>query len=201
MDTPPRMFGKYRGRVLDNLDPLNLGRVLVECPALAGVSPGWAMPCVAYAGPEVGALLNPSIGASVWVEFEGGDVDFPIWAGCFWPESQAFLSRTAPDTAVAKTGTVTVLAHDIPDGSGFQVGVWPGDGGPIAITTRDGGVSITMGSMRLTAHGGEVALASGDNVLTLTSQAATLAGPLASISLVEDKVVIRGRIVTGDEPG
>ena len=93
-----------------------------------------------------------------------------------------------------------MLAHDIPDGSGFQVGVWPSDGGPIAITTRDGGVSITMGSMRLTARGGEVALASGDNVLTLTSQAATLAGPSASISLVEDRIVIRGRIVTGDEP-
>jgi hypothetical protein len=201
MDAPPRMFGKYRGRVVENLDPLALGRVLVECPALAGAPPNWALPCVAYAGPEVGALLTPSINASVWLEFEGGDPNVPIWSGCFWPEGQAFLSRTAPDTAIAKTGTVTVQARDIPGGSGFELAVWPDDSELITISTRDGGLSIRIGSTRLTAQGGQIALASGDNLLTLTPQAATLAGPSASISLVEDRVVIRGRIVTSDEPG
>ena len=42
------------------------------------------MPCAPFAGSGVGFFALPPVGANVWVEFEGGDPDYPIWSGCFW---------------------------------------------------------------------------------------------------------------------
>ena len=36
------------------------------------------MPSSPYAGPGVGLFIVPPVGANVWVEFEGGDLDYPI---------------------------------------------------------------------------------------------------------------------------
>lgn len=81
----PQMFGKYRGIATNNIDPMNLGRVEVMVPVLGADAPlGWALPCVPFAGRDVGLCLIPPVGANVWVEFEGGDTGFPIWSGCFW---------------------------------------------------------------------------------------------------------------------
>ena len=68
-----QFFGKYRGRVEKNVDPERLGRLQLSVPVvLQDVSTGWALPCVPYAGPGVGLFAIPPVGASVWVEFEGG---------------------------------------------------------------------------------------------------------------------------------
>jgi uncharacterized protein involved in type VI secretion and phage assembly len=78
-----RYFGKYRGVVVD-VDAATM-RVKASVPSvLGGVSSGWAAPCVPYAGPQVGFMMLPDIGSGVWIEFEGGDVSFPIWTGCYW---------------------------------------------------------------------------------------------------------------------
>ncbi|WP_109121149.1 phage baseplate assembly protein V [Azospirillum sp. TSO22-1] len=82
---PGRYYGKYRALVLDNDDPLKLGRVLSEVPALPGALLDWALPCAPAAGP----LAVPPAGTSIWVEFEGGDPNFPIWSGRFWTEGEA----------------------------------------------------------------------------------------------------------------
>ena len=79
-----RFFGKYRGLVAGIDDPLALGRVLVEIPVLAEGVLNWAMPCAPYVGPGVGAIAVPPVRAEVWVEFEGGDPNSPIWTGCCW---------------------------------------------------------------------------------------------------------------------
>ncbi len=80
-----RYYGKYRGQVLDNLDPLQLGRVMAQVPALAGETPiTWALPCVPAAGLQAGIFVVPPIGSQIWVEFEQGDPDYPIWTGGFW---------------------------------------------------------------------------------------------------------------------
>jgi Type VI secretion system/phage-baseplate injector OB domain len=80
-----KFYGKYRGRVLDNIDPQQIGRVSVQVPDVPGMIPAsWALPCVPAAGPQSGCFVVPPIGAQVWVEFEGGDIDFPIWTGGFW---------------------------------------------------------------------------------------------------------------------
>lgn len=82
-----RFYGKYRGLVVDNADPEHLGRLKVRVPSVLGtdVVTGWAMPCVPYGGDmNQGFLFIPETGAGVWVEFEEGDLEFPIWVGTFW---------------------------------------------------------------------------------------------------------------------
>ncbi len=80
-----KFYGKYRGTVINNLDPMQIGRVQVIVPDVSHVVPtSWAMPCVPVAGKQSGTFMIPQIGAGVWVEFEQGDPDFPIWVGGFW---------------------------------------------------------------------------------------------------------------------
>ncbi len=82
-----RHYGKYRGKVTDTADPLKKGRVKVTVPAVLGDLESWAMPCVPYTGTNAGHYFIPETDAGVWVEFEGGDVSYPIWTGGFWGDS------------------------------------------------------------------------------------------------------------------
>ena len=85
MSEPASIYGKYRGMVLNNIDPMQQGRLQVQVPDVAGLIPTtWAMPCVPVAGIQNGMFALPIIGSGVWVEFEQGDPDYPIWVGCFW---------------------------------------------------------------------------------------------------------------------
>jgi hypothetical protein len=80
-----KFYGKYRGTVRVNKDIEQLGRLLVEVPDVFGPNlTSWAMPCVPYAGLQLGMYVVPPVNAGVWVEFEQGDPDYPIWTGCFW---------------------------------------------------------------------------------------------------------------------
>lgn len=80
-----KYFGKYRGTVVNNLDPEQRGRLMAQVPDVTGFVPStWALPCVPMAGLQMGAYVVPSLGAKVWIEFEQGDPDYPIWTGCFW---------------------------------------------------------------------------------------------------------------------
>jgi hypothetical protein len=80
-----RFYGKYRGLVVENIDPEQIGRVLVQVPDVLGEIPSsWAMPCVPSAGIQSGCFIVPPIASQVWVEFEQGDPDYPIWTGGFW---------------------------------------------------------------------------------------------------------------------
>jgi hypothetical protein len=84
-----RFYGKYRGFVVNNQDPKRLGRLTLRVPSVLGadVVTGWAMPCVPYGGQKhQGFFCIPGVGAGVWVEFEEGDLEFPIWVGTFWSE-------------------------------------------------------------------------------------------------------------------
>jgi uncharacterized protein involved in type VI secretion and phage assembly len=51
---------------------------------LGELESGWAMPCVPFAGSGMGLFGLPKVGAGVWVEFEHGDPDYPIWTGCWF---------------------------------------------------------------------------------------------------------------------
>lgn len=80
-----RYYGKYRGTVLNNVDPEQRGRIMALVPDVLGITPSsWAMPCVPIAGKQEGIFVVPQIGAGVWIEFEQGDPDYPIWTGGFW---------------------------------------------------------------------------------------------------------------------
>ena len=80
-----KFFGKYRGKVEQNLDVENRGRIQVSVPAVLGAGRlSWALPSVPVAGMQAGFYAVPPKNANVWVEFEGGNPDYPIWTGCFW---------------------------------------------------------------------------------------------------------------------
>jgi hypothetical protein len=80
-----KFYGKYRGTVVNNIDPLQIGRIQVIVPDVSNIVPtSWAMPCVPIAGKQSGVFVIPQLGAGVWVEFEQGDPDYPVWVGGFW---------------------------------------------------------------------------------------------------------------------
>ena len=95
-DQRTRFFGKFRGTVSNNTDPLNKGRLRALVPSvLQNVDTGWALPALPYAGDGVGVYTIPAVGASVWIEFEAGDVSLPIWTAAFG-EMENFR-KTKPD--------------------------------------------------------------------------------------------------------
>jgi hypothetical protein len=85
MSEPNRYYGIYRGTVVNNVDPMQTGRIMVTVTDVGGITPStWAMPCVPFSGKQMGAFMVPQIGAGVWVQFEGGDPDRPVWTGCWY---------------------------------------------------------------------------------------------------------------------
>lgn len=98
-DSAKRLFGKFRGTVSDNQDPKNLGRVRTKVPeALGDVESGWALPVAPYAGDGEGFYAIPKVGAGVWIEFEAGDVERPIWSGAWWGDNQLPKNESGADT-------------------------------------------------------------------------------------------------------
>jgi type VI secretion system (T6SS) baseplate-like injector VgrG len=112
-----RFYGKYRGLVAVNVDPLGQGRLKAVVPEVLGVIPSsWALPCTPYAGAMVGFFAVPMVGSGVWIEFEAGDVSRPVWSGCWWGSAQVPLNEAgAPATFTSKvmrTDTGLMLAFN-----------------------------------------------------------------------------------------
>jgi uncharacterized protein involved in type VI secretion and phage assembly len=101
-----RFYGKFRG-VVTQVDGATM-RVKAKVPAVLGEQEsGWAMPCVPYAGKDVGIAFLPEAGAGVWIEFEGGDVSFPIWVGCFWHTGEVpKVANAAVKSIVTRSATL-----------------------------------------------------------------------------------------------
>src|SRR2546427_8910909 len=96
-------YGKYRGIVTDIDDPLMIGRVKARVPDVMGDHEiGWAMPCAPFGGSGMGFFALPKVGAGVWMEFECGDPEYPIWSGCWWGSAQEMppALRASPDKKV-----------------------------------------------------------------------------------------------------
>jgi len=113
-----RFFGKYRGLVAINVDPLSLGRLKAMVPEVLGEIPSsWALPCAPYAGTGAGFFAVPPIGAGVWIEFEAGDVSRPIWTGAWWatgevPMDEKGIPAQAPTTKIFRTEFGLLMAYD-----------------------------------------------------------------------------------------
>lgn len=107
-----RFYGKYRGTVTD-IDGDTL-RIKAKVPAVLGQQKtGWCMPCVPYAGSNVGFAFLPEEGTGVWIEFEGGDVSYPIWTGCYWRTDEQPEDATPTVKAiVTKSGHKILLDDD-----------------------------------------------------------------------------------------
>jgi Type VI secretion system/phage-baseplate injector OB domain len=135
MNEQKAYYGKYRASVQSNDDPLKIGRLQLSAPDFPAMKEAWALPCTPYAGPNVGFYAIPPVGSAVWVEFEGGNPDSPIWSGCFWLSGQApqlgaaassgggeggdgSPSAPVPATKFWKTDNVTLVIDDTGDQKG-----------------------------------------------------------------------------------
>jgi uncharacterized protein involved in type VI secretion and phage assembly len=127
MDTPAagKYLGKYRATVLNNIDPMQKGRIQCTVPDVLNVLPStWALPCVPVAGIQTGLFTLPPIGAGVWVEFEQGDPDYPIWVGGYWgdPAEVPALALTVPPGVFGMTIQTTLqnalVISDLPGPTG-----------------------------------------------------------------------------------
>jgi uncharacterized protein involved in type VI secretion and phage assembly len=157
-----RYFGKHTGSVVDNADPQKRGRLRVTVPSVLGneVVSGWALPCAPYGGsPDIGALLIPEVGASVWVEFEMGYVEHPIWVGTFWSRPAGDPESPKPnDPDGAEQGSVqdpptrkifkTVKGHTIQfeDANGEELVIIVENTNANVIAMNKDGITITDGA-------------------------------------------------------
>ncbi|HYI49229.1 MAG TPA: phage baseplate assembly protein V [Allosphingosinicella sp.] len=114
-------FGKYRGKVVNNIDPKMIGRILVSVPDVGGSTPlSWAMPCLPLSGINAGFFTVPAIGSGVWVEFERGDPGHPIWVGGYWGSAAEVptYAKTLPPGVAAITlqtaGLNGLVISDVP---------------------------------------------------------------------------------------
>jgi uncharacterized protein involved in type VI secretion and phage assembly len=125
MSEGKKFYGKYRGTVINNIDPMQIGRIQVMVPDVSNFIPtSWAMPCLPIAGKQMGMFVMPQIGSGVWVEFEQGDPDFPIWIGCFWglvaevPALALAGNPVSPSIVLQTTLQNTVVVSDLPGPTG-----------------------------------------------------------------------------------
>jgi hypothetical protein len=153
-----RFFGKYRGVVVD-ADASTM-RVKASVPAVLGQQPsGWARPSVPFAGPGMGFAFLPAVGTGVWIEFEGGDVSYPIWVGCYWHDGEqpsdasdsvlAIVTKAGQKILLDTGGTITVSDQNgntvTLDSSGISL-----QGASQSVALGDSGVNINNGALQVT---------------------------------------------------
>jgi uncharacterized protein involved in type VI secretion and phage assembly len=150
MQTETRYYGKYRGTVINVEDPMRMGRIMAEVPQVYGMLPStWAMPCVPFAGIQSGEWTIPPIGAGVWIEFEQGDPNYPIWTGGYWgsgtePPAMAQLAPASVNHYVVQTALQNTL----------QVSDLPGPTGGILLKTTTGAM-IAINELGITLSNGQ----------------------------------------------
>jgi uncharacterized protein involved in type VI secretion and phage assembly len=149
-----RFFGKYRGVVVD-VDAATM-RIKASVPAVLGQQiSGWARPCVPFAGPKMGFAFLPDVGTGVWIEFEGGDVSYPVWVGCYWHDGEEPSDATASVRAiVTKAGQKILLDVD-----GGSITVEDKNGNSVTldssgVSLKAGGQSVTLGSASVSINQG-----------------------------------------------
>jgi uncharacterized protein involved in type VI secretion and phage assembly len=149
-----RFFGKYRGVVTD-VDAKTL-RIKASVPAVLADQPtGWCRACVPFAGNNLGFAFLPEIGAGVWIEFEGGDVSYPIWTGCFWHDGEQPSQATASVKVIVTRSGHSILLDDdnvtitISDKNDNTVTL-----GSDGVTLKRGGNSVAIGESEVSVNDG-----------------------------------------------
>jgi uncharacterized protein involved in type VI secretion and phage assembly len=147
-EPPARFFGKYRGLVLNNVDPMRRGRLMIQVPDVSELAPStWAEPCFPCGGMQFGIVGLPMVGAGVWVEYEQGDPDYPIWTGTFFgntselPALSQSIPPGVPGVAIGTPLQSGIVISDVPGPSG---GIMI-KGGMATITINDTGVILQNG--------------------------------------------------------
>jgi uncharacterized protein involved in type VI secretion and phage assembly len=128
------LYGKYRATVINNVDPMQIGRIQAMVPDVSGFIPStWAMPCVPVAGINTGVFTVPMIGSGVWIEFERGDPDYPIWVGGYWG-----TAAEVPLLAHMVPPAIPGITIQTPLKNGLVISDVPGPTGGILMQTTTG---------------------------------------------------------------
>ncbi len=151
-----RFFGKYRGTVTQVDEDTKRGRIKAKVPAVLGQQEtGWCRPCVPYAGPDVGFAFLPEVGAGVWVEFEGGDVSYPIWSGCYWRDDE-WPQGAEPKVKYLQTKAGHSIVLDDDQGT-----VTVSDSNGNTVTLDSSGVTLERGGNKVVVSDSEVSVNDG----------------------------------------
>ena len=133
-----RFYGKYRGTVVNNIDPMQIGRIQAIVPAVSNVMlSSWAMPCAPVAGIQTGTFAVPIPGSGVWIEFEQGDPDYPIWVGGFWG-----TAAEVPAISLLSPPPIPAISMQTPLQNGITVNDLPGPTGGIMLKSATGATII-----------------------------------------------------------
>jgi uncharacterized protein involved in type VI secretion and phage assembly len=142
-------LGKYRGTVTNNIDLEKRGRLIATVPDVGALAPQtWAMPSFPFAGSQAGMYAVPPIGAGVWIEFEQGNPEYPIWSGCFWGGASELptlaLAAVPPlqNFVVQTTGQTVLMLSDTPGPTG---GILLKTASGAMISINDVGITLTNG--------------------------------------------------------
>lgn len=203
-DSQQRYYGKYRGFVTDNQDPEQRGRIKVTVPSIfSSEETFWALPCSPFGGlAEQGLFMVPEVGAQVWVEFEAGNRDIPIWVGVFWQPSEAIPSeaqKSPPTTRVIKTPSGHLLQFDDESGK-EQLRLAHPKGAELAID-ENGTVNLTDAKgakLTLDADGNSLTLADANgNSLVMDSSGTVVKDANGNeITLAAGQLKVKGTMIT-----
>jgi hypothetical protein len=149
-----RYYGKYRAQCINNVDPMQIGRIQVTVADVSGFVPtSWATPCLPVSGLQSGMFTVPPIGAGVWVEFEQGDPDRPIWVGGYYSAADVpAMARLVPPAIQGLTFQTQLQ-------NGITISDTPGPTGGILIKTTTGAM-ISVSDVGITISNGKGAIIS-----------------------------------------
>lgn len=192
-------YAPHLGTVIDNADPEGLHRVRVEIPNLIEKS-HWAWPFGTNGGgsKQRGAWRVPEKGASVIVQFLGGDVERPIYTAAWWGVQE---DGTDERPSEVKEVTPVADAHQV-------AGIYEGRRLKVWVDERDGKQQLGIqdkGSEGMSPEAiamlpyVQIDLENGS--ITLSSVAGTTIKSLGRIDLVGTEVYIMGRqVLPGSKP-
>jgi hypothetical protein len=181
-----RYFGKYRGTVLNNVDPLNRARIQAQVQAVSSLLPTtWCEPCLPLAGKQMGAYFVPQIQAGVWIEFEQGDPARPIWTGCLWgsmaevPALALAGLPASPSIVLQTAGQNTLMISDVPG----QVGGILLKVGATTVSVASTGIILQCGSSMISmTPAGAIIINGGAGSITV--------GPGPAVTVNKDGLIV-----------
>ena len=212
-----KRYGKYRGSVVDNVDPEKRARLKLRIPSvLADQDSDWALPCLPYGGlDQQGLFMVPDIDSQVWVEFEEGDISRPIWVGSFWQQESDVpedASKEEPTTRMLRTHSGHILQFDDADGEEQFRLFHPSEAE--MIIDPDGTISLTDASgafLKMDAASNEIIIEDANgNIMTMDSSGTKVEDAngnvvemaAAGITAEAPKIVLKGsQVHLGDEGG
>jgi hypothetical protein len=151
-------FGKYRGIVTDVGDPNNQCRIKARVDALLdGQETGWALPVAPFAGDGHGMVMLPAVGSGVWIEFEAGRLDHPLWSGAWWASGQRPDPQGDQVWVIVSEHGHTIILDDENDELKLVHGGPPGP----TITLSGDEIVLTMGACEIKISADSISLNQG----------------------------------------